>query len=484
MFDTRHFFRGGGSPPREPETGPVAGSARRRGRRRLVLLAAAVAVPVAVLAQAAPALAATSPTVSISCAATNNCTADGSGFTSGGKVQVQALAGTTSFYSSSLVASTPTRTCITTPKPVCVTVPGGFFSAPLPIDYGLACNATAAGTMEYTDVSKGVTVSEPVTWTGPCAQPTTTTLSIPSGLDTGWSATNPAYVMAGSTRVTSGTISITVDGVSYCSYSLAGGTGCTLANLPVGTYAIDASYSGSTIPPEDTSSATVNVTVDQVQPTAQTSSSNWSGYVATGGNFTAASASWTVPVANCLSPSFQAATDSATWVGIDGWGGNTVEQIGTDSNCVAGNPSYWAWWEMYPNLPTVIGGVTSSYPVFGGDSMNATVTYTGTPGTYKLTITDNSESWSFSTTQSISGTAGASAECAVERPSFLGLPLAPFGTATFTNCQAATGGGPLHSIWDYPNLAVNLTSSSDTLSSVSGLSNDGTQFTATWHNGT
>ncbi len=116
--------------------------------------------------------------------------------------------------------------------------------------------------------------------------------------------------------------------------------------------------------------------------------------------------------------------------------------------------------------------------------MNATVTYTGTPGSYKLTITDNSESWSFSTTQSISGATGASAECAVERPSFLGLPLANFVTATFTNCQAATGGGALHSIWDYPNLAVNLTSSSDTLSSVSSLSNDGTQFTATWHNGT
>lgn len=116
--------------------------------------------------------------------------------------------------------------------------------------------------------------------------------------------------------------------------------------------------------------------------------------------------------------------------------------------------------------------------------MNASVTYTGTPGSYKLTITDNTAGWSFSTTQSISGTAGASAECAVERPSFLGLPLANFVAATFTNCQAATGGGPLHPIWDYPNLAVNLPSSSDTLASVSALSNDGTQFTDTWHNGT
>lgn len=57
-------------------------------------------------------------------------------------------------------------------------------------------------------------------------------------------------------------------------------------------------------------------------------------------------------------------------------------------------------------------------------------------------------------------------------------------TATFTNCRAATGGGPLHPIWDYPNDALNMTSSSDTLASTSSLSNDGTQFTVTWHNGT
>ena len=59
-------------------------------------------------------------------------------------------------------------------------------------------------------------------------------------------------------------------------------------------------------------------------------------------------------------------------------------------------------------------------------------------------------------------------------------------SATFSNCEAATGGGPLHgrsgTTRTWP---MTMASSSGTpLASVSALSNDGTQFTATWHNGT
>jgi peptidase A4-like protein len=463
MFDTQYSFRGG------------------RGRRRLVLLAAAVAVPLAVLAQAAPALAVGSPQVTITCAATNNCTANGTGFTPGGKVQVQALAGSTTFYTSSLVADPPDQVCVTGLKPHCYNVGGGGFSADLPVDYGLVCNATAAGTIQYTNVSTGVTVSKPVTWTGPCVAPTTTTLSIPSTMDTGWSAANPARVTAGSTAVTSGTITITVNGVPACSYPADASSGCTLAGLPAGTDQVQASYSGSTIPPYDPSSASATVTVVPVQPTGRTSTPNWAGYVATGGTFTAASASWTVPAAHCDGA---VATTSATWVGIDGWNGNTVEQIGTDSNCTVFNASYWAWYQMYPNGPVVIGAVPANNPVYAGDSMDASVTYTGTPGSYKLTIQDNTAGWAYSTTQSISGATGGSAECITERPDALGLPLADFGSATFSQCDAATGTGPSRPIWDYQNLAVDMTTSGGTpLAKVSSLSNDGTQFTVTWQNG-
>jgi len=87
--------------------------------------------------------------------------------------------------------------------------------------------------------------------------------------------------------------------------------------------------------------ASATVTVLQVQPTTKTTSPNWAGYVATGGPYTDASGSWTVPTANCANA---VGTDSATWVGIDGSNNSTVEQIGTDSNCV-----------FTPRRPVVLG---------------------------------------------------------------------------------------------------------------------------------
>jgi hypothetical protein len=472
----KRFFPGRGSPPCEPGTRSVAGRWRRRG----LMLGLALALPLTVVAQAVPALAA-SPQVTISCAATNSCTASGTGFTPSGQVQVQALAGSTAFSSSTLTASAPTEVCAGGLKPHCVEVGGGAFTAALPVDYGLICDTTAAGTMDYTNAATGVTVSDPVTWTGPCGQPTTTTLSIPSTVDTGWSAANPASVTAGSAIVTSGTITIAVNGASVCSYTAGASPGCTLANLPAGTDQVTASYAGSAIPPYDPSSASATVTVLQAQPSATTSSPNWAGYVAAGGPYTSASASWIVPGANCGNA---VGTTSATWVGIDGWGGNSVEQIGTDSNCTLFNASYWAWYQMYPAGPVVIGAVPANYPVYAGDSMSASVTATSTAGTYDLTIEDNTQDWVYSTTQSDPDATGGSAECIEERPAAAGLPLADFGSVTFTGCKAGTGGGPARPIWDYANLAVNMTDSSGTsLATVSSLSNDGTQFTVNWKNG-
>jgi hypothetical protein len=221
----------------------------RVGCRRAVMLAVALALPLAVATQARPALAAgVSPQVTITCASPANCTASGTGFTPSGQVQVQATAGTTVFSTSSLAASAPTTVCGGGLKPVCVKVGGGTFTAALPVDYGLICNTTAAGTVQYTDVSSGKAVSEPVTWTGPCVQPTTTTLSIPSTVDTGWSAVNPASVNAGSTRVASGTITITVNGATACSYTAGASSGCTLS-LPAGDDQVQALYAGSGTPP-------------------------------------------------------------------------------------------------------------------------------------------------------------------------------------------------------------------------------------------
>lgn len=463
------------------------GEPAARGRRRVMMLAVALALPLAVVAQAAPALAST-PQVTITCAATNNCTATGIGFTPSGEVQVQAYAGTTVFSSSSLAASGPSRVCVQGLKPHCSEFPGGTFTAALPIDYGVACNATVAGTMHYTDVATGAAVSKAVTWTGPCASPTTTTLSIPSTVDTDWTAVNPASVTAGSTGVGVGTITITVNGVSVCSYTAGASSGCTLAELPLGTDQVQASYSGNAIPPYDSSSASETVNVIPVQPASPAQGSlNWAGYVDTGDTYTAVSGSWTVPAANCAGA---VATASASWVGIDGGtstDGTNVEQIGTDSNCVVpleGNGSYWAWFEMAPSGPVVIGVGSQNYAVYPGDSMTASVTSTGTAGSYTLKIEDNTQGWIYSTTQSNPDATGATAECMEERPADLGLPLANFGSVTFTQCKAAARNGPETPIWDHSYYASYMNTTSGTqLAEPSALSDDGTQFTVTWLNG-
>ena len=133
----------------------------------------------------------------------------------------------------------------------------------VPVDHGLTCNATAPGTVSYTDESSHLGVTRSVTFVGPCVA-TTTTLSLPSTADTTWTAAaNPAVVTAGSAAVTSGTVTITVNGVTFCSYTAGATSGCTLANMPVGTDQVEASYSGTTV--YGPSSASASIVVYKIQ---------------------------------------------------------------------------------------------------------------------------------------------------------------------------------------------------------------------------
>ena len=70
-----------------------------------------------------------------------------------------------------------------------------------------------------------------------------------------------------------------------------------------------------------------------------TTSTNWSGYVLTGGTgaFSSVSSSWTEPTATCNDSGTEYA---AFWVGLDGFNSDSVEQTGTDSDCDGGSPDY------------------------------------------------------------------------------------------------------------------------------------------------
>jgi hypothetical protein len=153
-------------------------------------------------------------------------------------------------------------------------------------------------------------------------------------------------------------------------------------------------------------------------------STNWSGYAATGGPFTSISSSWTEPSVVC---SFGTAY-SSFWVGLDGYSSNTVEQTGTDADCSSANVAqYYAWYEMYPKFPTNL-----SNPVGPGDSMSASVT-TDRVGRFTLTISDSSKGWTFTTTQRLKSASLSSAEVIAEAPSSRSgvLPLANFGKVSF-----------------------------------------------------
>ena len=172
---------------------------------------------------------------------------------------------------------------------------------------------------------------------------------------------------------------------------------------------------------------TKGVHSDTLRLNATATSTNWSGYAATGGTYTSVSASWVKPTGSCTS----ATRYSSFWVGLDGYSSNSVEQDGTDTDCSGGRAVYYGWYEMYPN-PSFSFGDT----VRAGDSMSASVTYTAT-NTYKLVLSDATAGWSVSTTQTLSGAPRSSAEVIIEAPCCTNsggiLPLANFGTVHLSN---------------------------------------------------
>jgi hypothetical protein len=159
-------------------------------------------------------------------------------------------------------------------------------------------------------------------------------------------------------------------------------------------------------------------------------STNWSGYTVDGTNATYVTASWIQPYAtNCAAvPN----SWSSPWVGIDGDTSKTVEQTGTDSDCVRGVPRYYAWWEMYPQKTIVIPSIT----VHPNDSFTATVSYGS--GGFTMTLTDTSTQQSFSTTQASARAARSSVEWIMEGPS--SGNLTDFGSVNFTSASATLNG--------------------------------------------
>ena len=212
-------------------------------------------------------------------------------------------------------------------------------------------------------------------------------------------------------------------------------------------------------------------------------STNWAGYAVetslatpTAGAVTDVKGAWVVPAVDCTATG-GASTYSAAWVGIDGYASNSVEQLGTESDCrnYGTTPYYAAWYEMYPKPSRGI-----AHTVHAGDHMTAEVSYSS--GRYTLTMTDATAGWSFITTQKSNGVR-SSAEWIIEAPWSGGvLPLANFGAIGFS-AASATLSGHAGAISDAAWQAdrIDMVNDAGSLKALtSALDPTGTAFTDAW----
>jgi hypothetical protein len=222
----------------------------------------------------------------------------------------------------------------------------------------------------------------------------------------------------------------------------------------------------------------------------QVTSTNWSGYAITGakGSISDVTASWVVPSIAGQCPS--ASQYSSFWVGIDGYSSNTVEQIGTDSDCQNGQPVYYAWFEFYPHPSFIVNSV----PVSPGNVISAEVKSSG-KGVFTVTLTNVSTGQSFSTSTKIPSAAQSSAEWIAEAPYSGGvLPLADFGSVPFgsdatgqtntcfTTINGTSGRLGLAAFNQNLDEITMDTKSGIVKAAPSALSADGTSFSITWMN--
>lgn len=200
---------------------------------------------------------------------------------------------------------------------------------------------------------------------------------------------------------------------------------------------------------------------------SDSTSGNWSGYVATGGGFTSVGAGWTQPAVACGSQT----TYSSFWIGLDGDGSGTVEQIGTEADCSGGSPVYAAWYEMYPGGP-----VEFSSAISPGDALHASVTYNGS-GRFTLVLADRTKGWTHTSTPHLDNPALASAEVVAEAPSDAAgvLPLSDFQSVAFSG--ATVNGLALGAFQPDP---VTMANGGTTRATPGPLSSSG-GFTVTWH---
>ena len=232
----------------------------------------------------------------------------------------------------------------------------------------------------------------------------------------------------------------------------------------------------TTIPPATTPTPVPTMVIENI-------SVNWAGY-AVETTFAdpqdqaidAVEAVWTVPAVDCS----MAQTDyaAAFWIGIDGVSSRSVEQIGTDSDCVAGFASYFAWYEMFPKNAVLLDITINPH-----DEVHTRIEYTGN-NTFQFSIRNVANGQNVTVTDTSRFARRNSAEWIAEAPTNRRriLPLARFGPVEFTRAAVTVNGvtGPIADpLWEFQKITMQ---SPDGLikANPSDLRDFGTSFQIFW----
>jgi hypothetical protein len=193
---------------------------------------------------------------------------------------------------------------------------------------------------------------------------------------------------------------------------------------------------------------------------------NWSGYVSTGGTYTGVSGNWVVP--GVAADNSNAMAADATWIGIGGQNSSDLIQIGTQNMVENGQVSSGAFYEGLPGASETVPGVNVS----AGDKISASITEVS-GGQWAVSISDETNGQSFNDTVSYDSS-HTSAEWIEEAPSVSSgvVPLDYFGTVNFSNGTATENGSSV-SVSESGAQSIDMASDSGQLLTSTSSANNG-----------
>lgn len=280
-----------------------------------------------------------------------------------------------------------------------------------------------------------------------------------------------------------------------------GPTAAATASFPPSSPALPASGGTGSLPttaspassPEATPAALhagcpatkVNDRASTGQRALYVATTNWSGYVARASRaFSCIQGRWTQPTLTCP---VSGNASVAIWIGFDGETGSsrtTLEQIGTNTDCLDGRARTFAWFEI---LPRDRFEQEFQLEVNSGDRIAASIALVGR--SYHLVIQNLTTGGVDDTLQRSPNGRRLTAEWVVEAPT-VDCPsdcqvasLAAFGTVSFSADRAILAGqtGPIGDA-RWSRVRLDLESRTGLVKARPGsLTKDGAGFAVVWH---